>query len=263
MNKEIKREGQEATKIFDNRSVEKDYSTLLPLLSKGLKVLDIGCGTGAISKGIAEIVGPEGYVIGIDHTEKFIASGAETYQSVKNLNLIHADLFSFEPKEKFDLIVAARVLQWLNNPTEALKKIKIMLKPGGIVSILDYNHSFLKWSPNPPDSMQKFYDVFLKWRADAGLDNTMADHLPMCLKEAGFSNIEVINADETYTKGESNFKSKVGIWSMVAGSSQTEDEGYVSHDDRMLAIDEYNKWVDEDASQMVMNLKEVRGTNSY
>ncbi|WP_017259599.1 methyltransferase domain-containing protein [Pedobacter arcticus] len=262
MNKEIKRDGQQATKIFDNRSLENDYATLIPLLTKGLKVLDIGCGTGAISKGIAEIVGPGGSVIGIDHTQAFINSGTETYQSCKNLKLIHADLFSFEPEEKFDLIVSARVLQWLNNPTEALIKIKTMLKPGGAVSILDYNHSFLKWHPSPPKSMQKFYDVFLKWRADSGLDNTMANNLPKHLNGAGFKSVEVIDADETYTRGENNFKAKVGIWSMVAGASQTEDEGYISHADRILAIEEYNNWVDDDAIQMVMNLKEVRGINS-
>lgn len=101
MNKEIKRDGQQATKIFDNRSLENDYATLIPLLTKGLKVLDIGCGTGAISKGIAEIAGPEGSVIGIDHTQAFINSGTETYQSCKNLKLIHADLFSFEFQQEF------------------------------------------------------------------------------------------------------------------------------------------------------------------
>ncbi len=72
MNKVIKRDGQNAGKIFDNRSVELDYSTLLPILKKGLRVLDVGCGTGAISKGIADRVGETGYVIGIDHTESFI-----------------------------------------------------------------------------------------------------------------------------------------------------------------------------------------------
>lgn len=262
MNKEIKRDGQQATKIFDNRSLEQDYATLMPLLTKGLKVLDIGCGTGAISKGIAEIIGPEGSVIGIDHTEGFINSGIETYQSYKNLKLIHADLFTFEPEEKFDLIVSARVLQWLSNPVQALEKIKTMLKPGGVVSILDYNHSCLKWHPKPPKSMRKFYEVFLRWRADSGLDNSMAENLPKHLKDAGFSGVEVIDADETYTRGESNFKAKVGIWSMVAGGTQTEDEGYISNDDRILAIEEYNKWVDDDAMQMVMNLKEVRGTNA-
>src|SRR5215216_2514648 len=135
MNKFIKRDVQNATKIFDNRTVASDYRTLLPALKKGLRVLDVGCGTGAIAKGIAEIVGETGFVIGIDHTESFIQSGKETYGHIPNLELLHADLFKYNPEEKFDLIVSSRVLQWLSNPKDALKKIKTLLKPGGNLSI--------------------------------------------------------------------------------------------------------------------------------
>jgi hypothetical protein len=44
VNKVIKRDEQTANKIFDNRSLEKDYRTLVPILKEGLKVLDVGCG---------------------------------------------------------------------------------------------------------------------------------------------------------------------------------------------------------------------------
>ena len=165
-NKHIERNGHEATKIFDNRSLETDYRTLKPFLKKRMVVLDVGCGTGAISKDIAKIVGEAGKVIGIDNKEKFINSGKQTYKGIKNLQLIHADLFEFEPKEKFDLIVSARVLQWLNNPKEALFKMKTLLKPTGQISILDYNHQDLEWNPNPPQTMKFFYNTFLKWRED-------------------------------------------------------------------------------------------------
>src|SRR5688500_2183313 len=118
MNKTIHRETETTTKIFDSRTLKTDYATLAPILRPGLRVLDVGCGTGAISKGIAEQVGTTGYVLGIDNTKAFIDSGRETYKEVCNLELLHADLFNFQPAEKFDLIVAARVLQWLNNPGE-------------------------------------------------------------------------------------------------------------------------------------------------
>ena len=185
MNKTINRDHQTTNKIFDNRSLQVDYATLVPLLKEGLRVLDVGCGTGAISNGIAKLVGPTGCVIGIDNTEKFIISGKKSYKETVNLELIHSDLFNYDNDEKFDLIVAARTLQWLSNPLDALIKMKSLLKPGGQISILDYNHEKLEWDPQPPKSMQLFYAAFLKWRADAGMNNQIADDLAGYFQEAG------------------------------------------------------------------------------
>jgi ubiquinone/menaquinone biosynthesis C-methylase UbiE len=258
-NKHIERDAQTVTKIFDSRSLSVDYSTLKPILKKGMSVLDVGCGTGSISKDIANIVGDSGKVIGIDNTEKFINSGMETYRNIKNLNLIHADLFDFETNETFDLIVSARTLQWLSNPKEALLKMKSLIKPNGTISILDYNHNTLEWNPEPPLSMKEFYKTFLKWRKDAGMNNAIAEDLPELMKEIGMVEIEKLNSDEFYDKRRADFKSKVGIWSKVAGSVQMVEEGYLNNDLRVRAIEEYNEWVENKAISMTMKLSEVRG----
>ncbi len=258
MNKTIQR-GESTTRIFDQRSLQSDYSTLVPALKRGLRVLDVGCGTGSISGGIADKVGKEGWVTGIDNTEKFIVSGKETYRHVSNLELIHADLFDFDPQEKFDLVVAARVLQWLSNPKDALRKLASFLKPGGQISILDYNHEALAWEPQPPESMRKFYKAFLKWREDAGMDNRIAEHLRDHFSEIGFQDIEELAADEVYRKGQADFLQRVGIWAKVAELKQIVEEGYLEEKDRVKAIEEYGHWVETDAERMIMKLKEVRG----
>jgi len=261
-NKHIERDGQTSTKIFDNRSLKIDYRTLEPLLKEGMFVLDVGCGTGAISKDIANIVGESGKVIGIDNTEKFIESGMITYQNIKNLELLYTDIFDYEPNQKFDLIVSARVLQWLNNPKDALIKMKSLLKPNGQISILDYNHNNLEWNPAPPESMKLFYTTFLKWRTDAGMNNGIADDLPDLMKEIGMVDIEKINSDEHYEKHRNDFNSKVGIWSKVAGSKQMVEEGYLDDNLRLKVIEEYNDWLENKAISMTMKLNEVRGKNS-
>lgn len=258
-NKHIERDGQTVTKIFDNRSLSVDYRTLEPILEEGMSVLDVGCGTGSISKDIANIVGQLGKVTGIDNTAKFIESGKETYKDIQNLNLLDSDLFDFQTTEKFDLIISARTLQWLNNPKEALLKMKSLLKPNGRISILDYNHNNLEWNPEPPKSMKEFYKTFLKWRNDAGMNNGIADDLPDLMEEIGMVEIEKINSDEHYAKHRADFKSKVGIWSKVAGSIQMVEEEYLDNDLRLKAIEEYNDWVENKAISMTMKLNEVRG----
>lgn len=258
-NKHIERDGQTGAKIFDNRTLKSDYRNLEPIIKKGMSVLDVGCGTGAISKDIAHLVGETGKVTGIDNTSKFIESGKLTYHDVANMELIPIDLFDFQPEEKFDLIVAARVLQWLSNPKQALLKMKSLLKSGGQISILDYNHNDLKWAPEPPESMRIFYTAFLKWRSDAGMNNGIGDDLPTLLEEIGLSSIEKINSDEHYERDNLNFISKVGIWSQVAASTQMVDDGYLDNDIRLQAIEEYNEWVENKAISMTMKLNEVRG----
>ena len=260
--KEIKREGKGTAKLFDERSLTADYATLPPLLKQGWRVLDVGCGTGAISKDIALAVGGTGHVTGIDNTPYFIESGKETYASVDNLKLIHTDMFAYEPAEKFDLITSARTLQWLSNPQEAIAKLKSMLKPDGTLSILDYDHEALEWQPEPPLSMHKFYATFLRWRGDAGMNNHIAADLPGYFEEAGLNNIEALQANEVYKRGEPNFEKKVGIWSSVAQMTQMVDEGYISNDDRLKAIEEYDEWIKTDAQLMIMKLVEVRGVNN-
>src|SRR5690606_17401606 len=135
-NKEIDRSSQNASSIFNQRTLEQDYNTLKSALKPGLRVLDIGCGTGSITKDIAALVGPTGYVIGVDNTASFITEGKELFADVTNLELIHADILDFQTTDKFDLIVSARTFQWISTLDKVIDKIKSLLKPNGQVSIL-------------------------------------------------------------------------------------------------------------------------------
>lgn len=257
-NKTIDRAGQNASAIFNQRTLEQDYHTLLSALKPGLRVLDIGCGTGAISKDIANIVGATGYVIGIDNTASFINEGKELFADVTNLELLHSDLFDFETAEKFDLIVSARTFQWISTIDKAIDKIRSLLKPNGQISVLDYNHEMINWSPKIPASMQNFYNMFLMWRKDAGMNNRIGFDLIDIFEEHGFDEVEIFNADEHYESKNPLHIDKIKVWSQVAGSRQMVKEGYISDEDRLKAIEDYNDWVENKAVSMTLKLREVR-----
>jgi len=249
--------------VLDRRTVETDNRNLLPLLRPGLRVLDAGCGTGAITAGIAGRVAPGGSVTGIDTGETLIRQAQEQFADVPGLQFEIADIHDYTPAEKYDLVSAARVLQWLPNPLQTLRCMKAVLQPGGTVSILDYNHEKIAWDPAPPPSMRRFYDAFLQWRKDAGFDNGIADRLVHLFREAGFIHITIQPFHETSTTGEPNFEATAGIWTKVAATRgvQLVNDGYITEEERLAAIADYNAWLAGPGKSMQMYLLAVSGKN--
>lgn len=259
-NKVIDRRTQNTSVILGQRTLDQDYRTLKSALRPGLRVLDIGCGTGSITKDIADYVGPTGQVVGIDNTASFITEGKGLYANVQNLELLHCDLLDFESLDKFDLIVSARTFQWISTLDRAVEKLKTLVKPDGQISILDYNHEAINWNPVIPASMNNFYNMFLMWRKDAGMNNRIGYDLADLLEEHGFGQIEVFNADELYERQNPSHLDKLKIWSHVAGSKQMVEEGYISDQERLDAIKDYNDWAEHSATSMTLKLREVRAT---
>lgn len=250
---------QGANKVLDRRNIENSYSSLLGLLKYELSVLDVGCGSGAITADIAQRT--SGNVVGIDFSEHLIELAKKNYAHISNLSFDVANINDYISAEKFDLVIAARTLQWVNNPAEVVKKMVILLKKGGKISINDYNHTKVEWSPAPPKSMLDFYEAFLNWRKDAGYDNEIADNLPNIYKNVGLTEINIVPQHEISTKGEDEFAAAVRIWSIVAETrgKQVVTDGYCSDELRLQAIEEYDTWIANEAQSMTLYLLAVEG----
>ncbi|UTA68334.1 trans-aconitate 2-methyltransferase [Emticicia sp. 21SJ11W-3] len=247
---------QGANKVLDRRTVENSYSSLIPLLQEGLSVLDVGCGSGSITAGVARQVGPNGKVVGIDFSEHLINMATKNYAHLNNLSFEVSDINTYNPDHKFDLVIAARTLQWVSNPAEVVSNMVNLLKPGGRISILDYNHTRIEWTPQPPQSMLDFYEAFLNWRADAGYDNAIADNLPAIYKDLGLDSVTIVEQHEMSRVGEESFKGDAQIWSVVAETrgNQVVKDGFISEEVRLKAIQDYNTWIADKAQAMKLYL---------
>ncbi len=252
------------SKILDRRNVEFGNRNLLKHIRKGLSVLDVGCGSGAITKSIAAKVGQSGHVLGIDISEHLLTQAQNNFGSITNLHFELMDINNYETDKRFDLVNAARLLQWLPNPLEVLNKMKFFLKTGGVLAILDYNHEKIIWDPEPPRPMQKFYNAFLKWRSDAGFDNAIADHLKVMLESIEMRDVTVEEQFEITNWEDDEFRIKSRIWSEVAetrGHQLVKDQ-YISELERLEAIEAYDKWVNLSGKYMKMYLLAVEGTKA-
>lgn len=243
-------------KVLDRRTLETDNKNLLKYLEEGVSVLDVGCGSGAITQGIAERTGK---VMGIDTSENLIKLAKEHYGDVPGLEFQVADIHTFDTTERYDIITAARVLQWLADPREAILKLRPFLKEGGVLAILDYNHEKIQWHPALPDEMQKFYDAFLQWRQDAGFDNEIADNLLNIFSELHFRDINVDVQFELTQKRDPDFAAKAGIWSEVAKTRglQLVKDNYITEAERLAAIEAYDEWIANEGQLMQLYLLAV------
>lgn len=248
--------------IIDARSLKKSHKRLAEILQPGMTVLDVGCGTGAITSGIAEIVGPNGRVIGIDNNPALIEKARQNYKNIPGLTFEIADIYNLPFHNEFDIVTSARVLQWLDNPQTALNQMVQSAKHNGQVLVLDYNHTKISWEPEIPETMQNFYDAFLKWRSDAGMDNEIADHLTKMFEQSGLINLKVTVQHEMTKRSDNDFQTQITILAEVASSKgiQMVNDGTITESQRARAEDDFRKWIDERAKSQVMYLLAVEGT---
>ncbi len=246
---------------MENRTVFNANRNLLSIIKPGDKVLDVGCGSGSVTASLAALVGEEGTVTGIDTSEHLIEIARAQYKHIGNVHFEIADILNYQPAKKIDVASAARVLQWVANPASIIKEMAALLTTDGYLSVLDYNHEKIQWSPAPPESMQQFYKAFLQWRKDAGMDNAIGDHLAGIFNTAGLKNIAVTNQHEISNKEDEDFMSRLNIWAVVADTRghQLVKDGYIRENLRVQAAEEYRLWTGTKARSMQLYLLAVTG----
>lgn len=203
---------QSAPGILDRRRLDRDHRCLAGLLAPGMSVLDVGCGTGAITQGIAEAVGPQGFVLGVDRDRGLLERAESHRASHPNLHFEQGDATRLDLDARFDVVTAARTLQWIAEPGAALRGMIRAAKPGGLVVVLDYNHALNGWQPDPPAEFLAFYATFLRWRESNGWDNLMANHCPALFEELGLGEVRSYDQDDTSIRPDANFEEKTALW---------------------------------------------------
>ena len=247
--------------VLDARSLAASHRRLAELLRPGLAVLDVGCGTGAITRGVAEAAGPTGRVVGVDTNAPFIEQARRAHAGVPGLAFEVGDAYALPFDAAFDIVTAARVLQWLADPVRALRAMVRAVRPGGSVVVLDFNHAKIAWTPAPPASMRRFYAAFLAWRAAAGLDNAIADRLPALFEEAGLADIIATPQHEVARRGDPGFETLVAVWTHVAATRgrQMVADGVFTERERATAEAEYRDWTGNGAKSHAQYLLAVEG----
>ncbi|MET0699013.1 MAG: methyltransferase domain-containing protein [Nakamurella sp.] len=134
------------------RTAENSAGYLLPHLHPGLSLLDIGCGPGTITLDLAQLVAP-GLTIGVDRAGQPLisANAGAIEQRVSNVAFTVGDVYQLDfPDDSFDVVHAHQLLQHLTDPVAALREMRRVCRPGGVVAARDADYAAMTWYPADP-----------------------------------------------------------------------------------------------------------------
>jgi ubiquinone/menaquinone biosynthesis C-methylase UbiE len=198
---EIYQHGHHASVVANHakRTADTAAAFFLPLLRPGMRLLDVGCGPGSITSGLAKRVAP-GETIGIDMSSSVIETARSLADpSMTNLAFGVGNIYrpSLAP-ETFDAVFAHQVLQHLRRPVDALRQMRALLKPGGMIGVRDGDWGSMTFYPEN-DGMRRFLRMYYDLAHRNGGEPNAGRFLRRWFREAGFAEMRITTSTTSYT----------------------------------------------------------------
>jgi len=178
--------------LYGTRTVESRIPFVLQHLRPGMDLLDVGCGPGSITLGLAEAVAP-GRVVGVDYDVHHIEAARRlaAEHGVTNVTFDVGDIYALPYDDaSFDAAVESSVFIHLGRHVEAAREVYRMLKPGGVLLTSDTCMDGTVTGP-PMGAIREAYRFFHRWHRSRGCDLTIGKRMPSILRRAGFDHIEI------------------------------------------------------------------------
>jgi SAM-dependent methyltransferase len=166
-----------------------DYADFfLPHLTADARVLDVGCGTGTITVGLAERVGE------VPRRPRDEFDDARRYASehgLENIEFRRGSVYALElPSDYSTLVLAHSMLETLEQPLDALTEIKRTLKPSGIVGVACVEYGGVIIAGPGEELLRRFYSVREQlWQLENTADPYRGRRLRGLLHDAGFEDV--------------------------------------------------------------------------
>ena len=232
------------------RTAENSAGYLLPFLTPAADVLDVGCGPGTITTGLAGHV-PSGRVIGIDAAAEAVdgARAEAARQNRPNISFQVGDIYRLGFADaSFDVVHAHQVLQHLADPAAALAEMRRVCRPGGVVAARDGDYGGFLWYPGDPE-LAEWRALYQRVARATGGEPDAGRRMLAWARSAGFTDVRAsasvwlfATADERYWWG--------GLWAQRLTESGFADHavghGLATRADLQRLAGAWHRWASSD-----------------
>ena len=151
-------------------------------------MLDVGCGPGTITADLAARV-PGGDVTGIDAAADVLAQARQEAErrALRNVTFDTGDVYRLDFADgTFDVVHAHQVLQHLTDPVAALREMRRVCRPGGLVAARDGDYGGFFWFPEEP-GLDEWLALYRDVARAIGGEPDAGRHLLAWARQAGFA----------------------------------------------------------------------------
>jgi ubiquinone/menaquinone biosynthesis C-methylase UbiE len=152
----------------------------------GERIVDVGCGPGYYVAELAEAVGDEGAVLGLDSSAAMLAVAAKRCEGLPNVSLAEGEATALPVDDaSFDAALSVQVMEYVADVPAALTELRRVLRPGGRVVIWDVDWSTVSWHSEDPERMERVLRAWDRHLVHPALPRTLATQL----RAAGFEDV--------------------------------------------------------------------------
>lgn len=160
-------------------------------LRAGERILDVGCGLAQLSRAMARVAGPSGYVLGIDQSAEQLAEATRLAQAAGEEQLVElrqGDAVALPLRREewgsFETVHARFILEHVPEPMAVVRAMVRAARSGGRIVLQDDDHDVLRLWPEPPGVME-LWRAYIQAFARNGNDPHVGRRLVSLLYEAG------------------------------------------------------------------------------
>lgn len=229
------------------RDIANSAEYLRPYLGASTRLLDVGAGPGSITVDFAGIVAHV-TATEIDENALSLSERLAADRGLTNLSFSVEDVHALSfPDESFDVVHAHQVLQHVGDPVQALREMRRVTVPGGVVAARDADYAGFVWFPVLPE-LDRWLALYRAAARANGGEPDAGRRLLAWARAAGFTDISATASTWCYASPEERAWWG-GMWAdrilESALARQLVDSDMATPADLQEISDAWKRWADD------------------